>query len=132
MENKTLFKSVVADIARALRIKRVWPGEFNNDHAVYNGVSLTTVDQARQILSQFNSTPSRKEGVVYGEFELSLKYRTNGSIGEGETSEAAFFEALGSFTFEQQTFVVAVTYVDVAFMEQDATATAMIVVYPVN
>ena len=130
MENKVLFKSVVADIARLLRIRRIWPGEFNNELAVYNGVSQMEVNQARQALAQFDSVTPRMQGVQYNSFDVSLKYHVNGKVGEGESSDAAFFEAIGSFTFDQKTYIIAVSFVDVSFTNLETQATAMIVVYP--
>ena len=132
MDNRTLFRSVVADIAKMLRIKRIWPGEFNNEVAVFNGMSQLDVNQARQLIDNIANITPRAQGVQYGAFDVSLKYRVSGSYNETDTSNAAFFEAIGSFTYEQQSYIVAVTYVDVSFMGADTTATAMIVIYPVS
>ena len=131
MDNKILYRSVIADIAKTLKIRRVWPGEFKEQYAVYNGTSQIGVMQARQLIDSFadNVTP-RLQGVQFGEFSVSQKYQVQGRVGENETSSAQFFEAVGSFTFEQNSYIVTISYVDVTFLKQDAVATAMIVIYP--
>ena len=132
MDNRTLFRSVVADIAKMLRIKRIWPGEFNANVAVFNGTSQIDVNQARQLIDNISNITPRVQGVQYGTFDVSLKYHVSGSYNETDKCDAAFFEAIGSFTYEQQSYIVAVTYVDVSFMNTEAAATAMIVIYPAS
>lgn len=131
MDNRQLFRSVVADLARSLKIRRVWPGDFSETHAFYCGASVVDCAQARQVIDNFHNTTPRIQGVQYGQFNVSLKYKVDGKYNENETNEIAFFEGVGSFTFEQQTFVIAISFVDISGAAfADAPSTTQITIFP--